>query len=142
MGGYETLVMAGMNMINARQQTKAQNAAIAAQQQQQTQRLEYARAVRERQQREQLRRDQASRRARFGASGVSSAGGSAQALINGIATEAEQNIRDMRTPYQFRIDDLGSAATKKRRANLLEYKSQATNFGINTFGRLISLLEK
>lgn len=142
MGGYETLVMAGMNMIKARQQTKYQNAAIVAQQQRQTQRLEHAQSLRERQQREQLRRDQASRRARFGAAGVSSAGGSSQALLNGLAEEAEENIRNMRTSNQFQLDDLGRTATKRRRANLLEFKNQAINTGVGTFGRLTNLLEK
>ncbi|MHA1597623.1 MAG: hypothetical protein ACTSV1_02790 [Alphaproteobacteria bacterium] len=127
MGDFVAAAKMGMSMIQARKQAKAGNAAIAAQQQQQAGQIEYNQALRERQQRERLRRDQATKRARFGAAGVSSVGGSAQAVLNGIAEEAERNISEQRAKSQYQLDEINRNSAYRRRVNLLEYKKGLTN---------------
>jgi len=97
----------------------------------------------ERQRREQLRRALATQRARFGAGGVSPAGGSAEALLTGLAAKEETNIQAGRGLTDFRIEQINNDLAERRRRNLLEQSSarNQTIFNLLSKGaRRISLL--
>ena len=68
----------------ARAEAEAQTGAVAQQLQQQA----LAAEIEERRRREQLKRERAQRLARFGAQGVSSGGGSADAVLGGLSAES------------------------------------------------------
>ncbi|NQV46547.1 MAG: hypothetical protein HQ504_02070 [Rhodospirillaceae bacterium] len=139
MGGFETVAMAALQVASSHQQSKARQRAITANQQSQTQQIKQAQAIRERDQRDQLRRGLASRRARFGAQGLAANGGSAAALLNGLAEEAETSIRDRRGLDELRLGSIAGTSSQKRRANLLDYNMRT---GIQGYGAIKDLAGK
>ena len=58
------------------------------------------------QRRDQLKRALATQRARFGASGLSSAGGSARAILNGLISESDREGRETASDTRRGIEDL------------------------------------
>ena len=88
-----------LGMQQASQQRKAQAAQIAHQRQQAAlqQRIEERKLARAR------RQEEASARARFGASGVSSNGGSASAVLRGLNKDYDEALSDSRAMYSSRM---------------------------------------
>lgn len=68
---------------------------------------------------EQIRRQEAALRARFGAQGVSSRGGSANAVISGIYNDAQRAINAQRASLLNEINKISGALQNNRRLNLL-----------------------
>ena len=95
------------------------------------------RNIRENQQRDQAKRNQASVRASFGARGVSSTNGSANALLDGIGARTEEAIADNRRLEDFGIETLRQNQQAKRRSNLLEQRNSIMNTVVNTAGKTI-----
>ena len=90
--------------------------------------LQRTQQARDRQRQDQLRRAMASQRARAGASGLSSAGGSVQAILNGliadsdrvgadVAGQTQRSIADLRTASQRINEDTDSAFRFQDEAN-------------------------
>ena len=139
-----TAVTTALQLVQQRQQAKAQNAAARAQADSQTLQIQQAQKIRERQRRDQLRRILAAQRAQFGARGLSR-GGSAGAVIKGLTQEAEQAIQDDRSLSNLRIADINQSLDLRRRRNLLELSSARRRSTFDLFGRglkSISLLER
>ena len=84
---------------------------------------------------------QATERARFGAAGVGR-GGSADAVLNGLAKKTEQSIRDDRALGQMGLLHSAEKARHARKISLIDYKAgQARNF-INIGKEGFALLER
>ena len=96
MGGFESVAMAVLGAVQSQRQMRAQNSALAARQQAEADQLMLARRISERDKRNRLAVLQATQRARFGAAGVGR-GGSADAVMNGLAEATEQSIADGRS---------------------------------------------
>ncbi|MCP5367680.1 MAG: hypothetical protein H6907_11530 [Hyphomicrobiales bacterium] len=124
MSGIESqilaLAMTALSSANAASQRKSAYAAQQTQAQQQIQRYQQEQAIRERERLEKLHRDQATQRARFGARGISSAGGSSSALLEGLQHDTLQDIADDRRRTGWGIDDVNLSLADARRRNLLE----------------------
>ena len=89
MGGFKT-ILAGtvVNSVLDAKSAKQQNKALSQRQALEQRQLALSRNVETKNRREKLRTDQASQRARFGALGISSAGGSSGAVLRGLSTDA------------------------------------------------------
>ena len=129
-----TAATAAFQMIQARQQAKAQNAVAAAQAQSQVQQIQRRQEIRDRQRREQLKRTLATQRARFASRGVGR-GGSAQAVLDGLAKETDQVIAEERSLNAFPIGRINEALDKRRRSNLLEASDIRRRLAFDLLGR-------
>lgn len=149
MGGFESTIalaalQTGMNLVQAKQQARAQNAAAQASAQFQMQQAQQQQAIRERERRERLRQTLASQRAQFGAQGLGG-GGSADAVLKGLADETERTIQDDRDLLSLSFEGLNSQLEQRRRRNLLDLSDyrRRTAFGAlqRGLGGLTSLLD-
>ena len=113
--------------------------------------IRQAQQIDERQRRDRLRRALATQRARFGAEGIGT-GGSAQAVLAGLAAEAERENSDDRAMATARINRINDQYDWKRRkfvletprANLLEASRPKNQSNFNLLRgalRTLSLLE-
>ena len=138
-----TAAMTALQLVQQRQQAKAQNAASAAQAQSQIQQIQRRQEIRGRQRREQLKRLLATQRARFASRGVGR-GGSARAVLDGLAKETDQDIADERSLNAFPIGRINEALDQRRRRNLLEASTTRRRLAFDLLGRgfkSFSLLE-
>jgi hypothetical protein len=119
---------------SARAQQRAQQAA--ANRQAEAQRMQQER--REKEMRKQAKRDQASARAAFGARGVSSTGGSANALLQGISSQTEQSIADDRRLLDFDIESLRENQRAQQQQSLLQSRNSILNTIVNTGGKVLA----
>lgn len=76
--------------------------------------------AREAQRRTDLKRAQASQRAHFGGQGLTSSGGSAAAILNGLVAESRRQSQQDQRNAALGINDINSAADINRRRNLLD----------------------
>lgn len=100
-------------------QARAQARVAREQQEREIALSEQKRQVQEKRQREQARINQARARASFGARGVGSASGSANALVDGIAAQTEEEIAENRRLSDFGIENLRANQRGQERHNLL-----------------------
>lgn len=127
-----TAVSMAQQQAQARAQQRAQQSAvnrqIAARQLEQQRREDNLR--------EQSKRDQATARASFGARGVSSTGGSANAVLQGISADTDKAIAEGRQATEFSIDSLREGQRASARQNLLATRNSIFNTVIGTGGKL------
>lgn len=100
-------------------QQKNEQAAREANSRSRMEQIQNSQKVDERRRREQLKHALAARRARFGAQGLSSSG-SADAVLAGLAMEAERQDAEQRALSNNRISLLNDQASYSRRKNLLD----------------------
>lgn len=134
----------GIELVQAKQQARTQNAAAESAAQFQRQQAEQAQAIRERDRRERLRRVLASQRAQFGAQGIGG-GGSAEAVLKGLTNDNERAIQDERERLGLSFAALDRDVAERRRLNLLEVSNTRRRLAFGTLERGIggftSLLE-
>lgn len=119
-------------------QAKAQARVQRQQQEQQIAIREQERAVQEKRQREQARLQQAKARASFGARGVSSASGSANALVDGIDQRTEQAIAEDRQLFDLGVENLRANQSAREKESLLQTRNQIFSTVVNTAGKLMA----
>jgi hypothetical protein len=120
MGGVlPTAAMSVLQMGFEAAQKSNQAAAQKADARGQTEQIRQTQQIEERQKRDRLRRTLATQRARFGAQGIG-VGGSSQAVLAGLAAEAEQQNADSRALAATRINRINDQLAWSRRTNLLE----------------------
>jgi hypothetical protein len=126
---------AAQQRAQARVQNEAAERQIAEQQ--------MAREQAEKKARDDAKAQQARARASFGARGVSSAGGSANALIDGISSRTEEAIAENRQLSDFGIESLRANQQARQRESLLQTRNSLMNTVVNTGGQqILSALEK
>ncbi len=139
MGDFATAAMLAVNTLSSAQQAKAQQAAATARQRADIQQRQYQLQIEERRKRDRLKRQEAARRARFGAQGVASAGGSAAALLQGLRNETEREIAEMHNLQNMRLGELNRENQSRAKINLLEHRNDLLKKGLGT---AFNLLEK
>ncbi len=112
------------------QQADLARAAQAAQARAQIEQIEQSRQANERQRQEVLKRALATQRARFGAQGLS-AGGSSDAVLGGMAAEAQRENQEGRDLAQLRINQIRDQAAWQHRKNLLDASQFASRSAFN-----------
>jgi hypothetical protein len=134
-----SVLQMGFDAAQQSNQAAAQEAAARGQ----TEQIRQTQQIEERQKRDRLRRTLATQRARFGAQGVTG-GGSSQAVLSGLASEAEQQIADSRALAATRINQINNQLAWSQRTNLLEASrtGNRTAFGLLQQGfRNVPLLD-
>jgi len=101
-------------------QTKAANKAAQAQADAEARQMREKLAIEERRRKEGLKRDLATQRARFGASGVGGAGGSSEALLQGLSNQTDRELADSRRLNLLQTQDLYTNLAHTKRRNLLD----------------------
>jgi len=142
-----TALQFGQGIIQKNQAAKAyqgQNAALAAQQQADLAQRQKVQQINTRRRQERLRQILASQRARFGAQGLSSANGSAMAVLKGLSEKFDRDQADEGALEAFQADRINDRYNRQIRKNLLEASSarQRASFGLLRQGlRTLPLLE-
>lgn len=129
MGGASQLASAGINLALAQQSKKKADKAANRDRDLGIAEINDQVAARERDQQAALRKRVASLRARAGASGLSSSGGSIDAVIRGLEEDAANETLEITNSASRRINSLRDTASEKRRRNLLNFASSLTSYG-------------
>lgn len=139
MGGFEQAALAVLGAVQSHSQMRAQNSALVARQQADAQRLDFIQKSQERDKRNRLAQTQATQRARFAAAGVGR-GGSADALLSGLARETADSIKGDLADARLRLSLGADATARAQKSNLLDYQ-RAQRRNATGLGRVVSLLE-
>ena len=110
----------GMDYMMKNQQAKASNRAAQAQADAQSASIRRAREINERRKRDALKQVTATQRARFGAQGAGGRGGSADAVLSGLARPYEESIEDARLIADAQMRRIQNNLDYSKRVNLLE----------------------
>lgn len=129
-----TAAITAIQMIQAKQQAKAQNVAADAAAQSQNLQIQRQQEIRERQRRDLLKRTLASQRAGFAARGIGG-GGSANAVLQGLEKDTENTIAEERSLNAFPIDRINTSLSQTRRRNLLEASDIRRRGAFNLLGK-------
>jgi hypothetical protein len=125
MGALNSLATLGLNLALSEQAAKRQDKQLKADRNQRIQQIQLADAA-DRQARDAaLKRQLAQQRARAGAAGVGTTGGSADAILAGLEaqSQAAQSQADAKT--QNRIDGIRQSYGNRQRGNLLDFSGRA-----------------
>ncbi len=139
MGEYATaaaILSSAVGTVQQHSQARAQQRASQAAHNRDVARRRLEQQQREKQQRDDTKRRQAAARARFGGRGVSSASGSADALLGGLAAETERAIADDRRLSDFGIETLRANQSAQRRQSALASRNSLFNDVAGTVTRL------
>jgi hypothetical protein len=120
--------LTGLSQLGGIRQQRQQQQIAQAQSAAQARELQRRQAAEERKRRERLKANVATQRARFGASGLSSRGGSGAAVIAGLTQRTDQQSADAARDFEF------------QRTNLLEASRPARRDGFKLFQKTISPL--
>ena len=118
----------GMDFLMKQQQAKTSNRTAQAQADAQTASVRRSQEIEARRKREALKRITATQRARFGAQGTGGRGGSADAVLGGLAKPVEEDIENSRLMAGDKINQIQSNFNQTRRANLLEASSPVRQY--------------
>ena len=112
------------------QQAKFARAAGEAEARGQIEQIQQSTQASERQRQEAIRRALATQRARYGAQGIG-AGGSADAVLAGMAVEAQRDTQEARKVAQLRINQIREQTAWQNTRNLLDASQFANRSAFN-----------
>lgn len=112
----------GLDVMQKREQARAQDAATQTQAVAQSRQVELNRQIEERRRAERLRQTQARQRARFGALGVTG-DGSATAVLDGLSAVSAREGRDTNAMFDERLRSIDENYAGRPRRNLLAESS-------------------
>jgi len=113
----------GMDFLMKQQQAKASNRTAQAQADAQSASITRSQEIEARRKRDALKRITATQRARFGAQGTGGRGGSADAVLGGLARPIEEDIENSRLIAGDRVNQIQNGLNQTKRVNLLEASS-------------------
>ncbi len=122
--------LTGLSQLGALQQQRSQAAIARARNDAERARILRDYEIAERNRRSELKRSLAQQRARFGASGISSSGGSAGAVLQGLQKQTDNNSRD-------HLGSIRQQSASLNRINLLEESSARKRGQFQTFQKTI-----
>ncbi len=121
-------ILTGINQIGSLSQQRAQQRAARARNQAEAARIQREYEIRERNRRNALRKTVAAQRARFGALGIGSSGGSAAAIITGLQSKTDADSRFDRDTTGLRRTSLLEASRPAARNNFQLLRKTLTPF--------------
>lgn len=136
-GAAWEIANAGYDLIKTAQNTKFQNKALAADAAARANQLQQAQAYRERQLDSERKHTLATQRARFGAMGLDSDGGSAQALLDGLNGQYDEQAALGRWQTDNTLENLYRATAQRQQANLLNASQQRMQWLFSTAKRFL-----
>lgn len=129
MGAMTSLAAIGLNAALSRQAQRAQEKDLKRDQARQLGAIAARDAEQRRQQDQTLRRRVAEERARAGAGGVGSTGGSADAIVRGLVEESRAVSAARAGEAGMRTQEIRDAFSTRRRQNLLDYTGRMLSLG-------------
>jgi hypothetical protein len=124
--------MSGLGQINTMRQERAQKQTAQARSEAEAARLKLQYDAKERKRRERLKATVAAQRARFGAAGVSSQGGSAGAVVSGLMERNARDEADAARDFTMRRSSLLEASRPARRDNFKLFQKTISPY-VNLF---------
>jgi len=134
MGALNSLATVGLNLALAQQSARRTARDIDSERDRQIQAIRQRDEEEQRRQQEALRRRLATQRARAGAAGVATTGGSSDAVLRGLTEEAEAAQSASNQTSAQRIEDLRRSTSRSRRNNLLDLVGGATGSSLGLLG--------
>jgi hypothetical protein len=131
MGALTSLATTGLNLALAQQAASGQARDARQERDRRVQEIQARNREENRKRREELRRRLAAQRARAGAAGVATRGGSSDAVLRGLVEETDRADRAASNSVRRQISELRRNASSARRSNLLDL---ADNVAGSVFG--------
>lgn len=131
------LADAGYDLIKTGQNTRFQNQALAADAAARASQLQQAQAYRQKQLDSERKHTLATQRARFGAMGMDSGGGSAQALLDGLNGQFDEQAALGRWQTDNALENLYRTTAQRQQANLLNASQQRMQWLFSTAKRFL-----
>lgn len=140
MGALNSLAAVGLNAALSRQAQKSQDKELRQDQSRQLREIQLRDAEERRLQEQTLKRRIAEERARAGAAGVGSTGGSADAIVRGLIEESRLVDAARAQETGLRTQAIRSAYASQRSRNLLDFAGRVLSLGRSGSSRSRSLL--
>jgi hypothetical protein len=131
MGALASLATTGLNLALAQQAASGQSRDARQERDRRIQEIQARSREENRKRREELRRRLAAERARAGASGVATRGGSSDAVLRGLVEQTDRAERGASDSVRSQISELRRNASSARRSSLLDL---AGNVAGSVFG--------
>lgn len=141
MGALNSLAAIGLNTALSRQAQKSQDNELRREQNRQLREIQLRDAEDRRLQEQTLGRRIAEERARAGAAGVGSTGGSADAIVRGLVEESRLADAARTQQVGLRTQAVQDAYRSRRSQNLFNFASRLLSLGQNGASRSRSLLD-
>jgi hypothetical protein len=135
MGALSSLATTGLNLALSQQAASGQARDIRQERDQQIQEIQARNREENRKRRAELRRRLAAERARAGAAGVATPGGSSDAVLRGLVQETDQAQRAAGNSVRRQITELRGNASSARRNSLLDFAGNAAGSLFGGSGR-------
>jgi len=135
MGGFSSLANLGLNVALSQQAAQKQNKDLQKDRDRQISAIMRDNREAERQQATALRRRQASERARAGATGTATTGGSIDAILRGLEREAELDSAARRETAAARVQQIRATFGTRQRNNLLNTTNRLLGTSNSTLRR-------
>ena len=135
MGGFSSLAHLGLNVALSQQAAQKQNRDLQKDRDRQIAAIMRDDREAERQQASALRRRQASERARAGATGTATTGGSIDAILRGLEREAELDSAARRDKTAARVQQIRATFGTRQRNNLLSTTNRLLGTSNSTIRR-------
>jgi hypothetical protein len=141
MGALNSLAAIGLNAALGRQAQQSQDKELRQEQNRQLREIQLRDAEERRLQEQTLRRRMAEERARAGAAGVGSTGGSADAIVRGLVEESRLADATRAQQVGLRTQAIRDAYRSRRSQNLLDFAGRLLSLGQTGASRSRSLLD-
>lgn len=142
MGGLNSIAALGANLALGQEAQRRESKQLAREKDRAITNLLERDLERDRQQQLSLRRRIAEQRARAGASGVATTGGSLDAVLRGLERETEEDLQAQKRDTARQIAELRDRFSEKRSRNLLDFSNRllSSTSGLTSGRRSRSLL--
>jgi hypothetical protein len=134
MGAYSSLATLGLNLALSQAAQRSRNDQLGKQADQQVNDILASDAASRQQQAQAQAEQMAAARARLGAAGVGTTGGSADAVLSGLQDQGDLTQQALDAQTTSRLDQVQQSFDQRQRANLLDFSNRWLGVGSSLLG--------
>jgi hypothetical protein len=134
MGAYSSLATLGLNLALSQAAQRSRSDQLGKQEDQQASDILASDAATREQQASDLAQRMAAERARLGAAGVGTTGGSADAVLSGLQDQGDLAQQALDAQTTSRLDQVQQSFDQRQRSNLLDFSNQWLGVGSSLLG--------
>ena len=134
MGAYSSLATLGLNLALSQAAQRSRSDQLGKQEDQQASDILASDAATRQQQASDLAQRMAAERARLGAAGVGTTGGSADAVLSGLQDQGDLAQQALDAQTTSRLDQVQQSFDQRQRSNLLDFSNQWLGVGSSLLG--------
>ena len=134
MGAYSSLATLGLNLALSQAAQRSRSDQLGKQEDQQASDILASDAATREQQASDLAQRMAAERARLGAAGVGTTGGSADAVLSGLQDQGDLAQQALDAQTTSRLDQVQQSFDQRQRSNLLDVSNQWLGVGSSLLG--------